>query len=182
MPSPAPDPLALVQQFVNTYDTEDDREDLDSPAALKAWFLARDLIPDACTVGAADLERARTTREALRAMLLTNCGEPANARAAETVNEAAARAALTLQFDADGGSSLRPSAPGVDGAIGTILSVVFASMADGTWTRLKACPEETCRVAFYDSSKNRSKRWCSMEVCGNRTKVRAYRNRRLGPS
>jgi len=35
-----------------------------------------------------------------------------------------------------------------------------------------------CQWAFYDRSKNRSGRWCSMRTCGNRTKTRAYRTRR----
>ncbi len=39
------------------------------------------------------------------------------------------------------------------------------------------CSSDTCQWAFYDRSKNRSGRWCSMQVCGNRTKTRAYRAR-----
>jgi predicted RNA-binding Zn ribbon-like protein len=43
---------------------------------------------------------------------------------------------------------------------------------------MKACADDECEWAFYDSSKNRSRTWCSMEVCGNRAKTRAYRARR----
>jgi predicted RNA-binding Zn ribbon-like protein len=50
-------------------------------------------------------------------------------------------------------------------------------MADGTWSRLKACRAADCRWAFYDRARNHSRHWCSMEVCGNRTKARAYRAR-----
>jgi predicted RNA-binding Zn ribbon-like protein len=50
-------------------------------------------------------------------------------------------------------------------------------MAAGTWDRLKACRQETCRWAFYDNTKNRSGVWCTMEVCGNRAKARSYRER-----
>jgi predicted RNA-binding Zn ribbon-like protein len=50
-------------------------------------------------------------------------------------------------------------------------------MSEGTWSRLKACLADTCQWAFYDQSKNRSAHWCSMAVCGNRAKARAYRNR-----
>ena len=42
---------------------------------------------------------------------------------------------------------------------------------------LKLCADETCRSVFYDRSKNRSGRWCSMSTCGNRAKVRAWRER-----
>jgi predicted RNA-binding Zn ribbon-like protein len=50
-------------------------------------------------------------------------------------------------------------------------------MADDTWNRLKACRLDNCQWAFYDTSKNRSRTWCSMKVCGNRAKARAYRER-----
>ncbi|MGH2778535.1 MAG: CGNR zinc finger domain-containing protein, partial [Actinomycetota bacterium] len=33
------------------------------------------------------------------------------------------------------------------------------------------------KAAFYDHSKNRSGKWCTMRVCGNRAKTRAYRER-----
>lgn len=177
MTEPAPAPLRLVQEFVNTYDTEDDRESLNTVADLRHWLLERELIGSHEQVHAADIVYARETREALRKMLLANGGADADPSAVETVNRAATRAQLTLRFDVDGGSGLAPIAVGVDGAVGTILAVAFAAMAEGSWTRLKVCPEETCRVAFFDHSKNRSRRWCSMEVCGNRTKVRAYRRR-----
>jgi predicted RNA-binding Zn ribbon-like protein len=45
------------------------------------------------------------------------------------------------------------------------------------WERLQVCPEDDCAGAFYDESRNRSRRWCSMNVYGNRQKVRAYRDR-----
>jgi predicted RNA-binding Zn ribbon-like protein len=51
-------------------------------------------------------------------------------------------------------------------------------MGDGTWRRLKACHAETCRWVYYDRSRNESRRWCSMEICGNRSKARSYRVRR----
>jgi predicted RNA-binding Zn ribbon-like protein len=65
---------------------------------------------------------------------------------------------------------------GVDGAFGRIVAIVFKAMLDGSWARLKACRQ--CGWAFYDTSKNRSGSWCSMQICGNRTKTRAYRRRK----
>ncbi len=43
--------------------------------------------------------------------------------------------------------------------------------------RIKLCANAHCRWAFYDISKNRSKKWCSSAACGNLTKVRAFRER-----
>jgi predicted RNA-binding Zn ribbon-like protein len=59
---------------------------------------------------------------------------------------------------------------------------VHEARGDGTWERLKACREPSCVWAFYDYSKNRSAAWCSMEVCGNRNKVRLFRTRSRSPS
>ena len=42
-----------------------------------------------------------------------------------------------------------------------------ASAVTGVWNRLKVCPNDDCAWAFYDESRNRSRRWCSMNVCGN---------------
>ena len=39
---------------------------------------------------------------------------------------------------------------------------------------LHACASETCRWLFLDTSKNRTRRWCDMKVCGNRAKARRY--------
>ena len=50
-------------------------------------------------------------------------------------------------------------------------------MADGTWSRLKACPGPHCGWVFYDGSRNRSRQWCSMQICGNRVKGREFRAR-----
>jgi predicted RNA-binding Zn ribbon-like protein len=50
-------------------------------------------------------------------------------------------------------------------------------MAGESWERLKACRAEDCRWAFLDDAKNHSRAWCSMKVCGNRAKARAYRER-----
>ena len=52
---------------------------------------------------------------------------------------------------------------------------------DGSWARLKVCPGVDCGWVFYDHSRNNSSRWCSMAVCGGRTKARShYRRRRMG--
>ena len=41
-------------------------------------------------------------------------------------------------------------------------------------TRLHTCASDTCRWLFLDTSKNRTRRWCDMKICGNRAKARRY--------
>jgi len=48
----------------------------------------------------------------------------------------------------------------------------------GELKRLKRCPGDHCGWLFYDTSKNASRRWCVMEDCGTRAKVRSFRARR----
>jgi len=176
----APGPLALVQAFVNTREAERGWEELADPDSLCRWFVRRGVLPEDGLVEEADVERARGMREALRALLVANNGGAVDARAVETLNLAAERARLEVRFGPDGGTLLEPASGGVDGALGRILAAVHAGMQDGTWERLKACRNEECTWAFYDRSKNRSGGWCSMAVCGNRIKTRAYRRRRSG--
>ena len=173
----APEPLRLVQSFVNTLDIENGVEELESPDAL-AHLLVR--------IGAADtpldltdddLRRAVDLREALRRLLLANNGGTADASSLRTIERAARTAHLGVRFDETGRARLVAEAPGVDGALGRVVDVAFTAMADGSWQRLKACTREICHWVFYDRSKNRSSHWCSMLVCGNRTKAKRYRRR-----
>jgi predicted RNA-binding Zn ribbon-like protein len=63
----------------------------------------------------------------------------------------------------------------VDLVAARLVSAVLQARHDGSWTRLKTCHH--CGWVFYDTSKNRSGRWCSMQACGGRAKARAYRRR-----
>jgi predicted RNA-binding Zn ribbon-like protein len=60
-------------------------------------------------------------------------------------------------------------------ALDEVTAIVLTAMLDGSFGRLKAC--RNCHWAFYDYSPNRSAAWCSMQLCGNRRKVRDYRRR-----
>ena len=175
----APGPLALVQAFVNTVASEGELhwEAFAGPGSLRSWLVGQGLLADGEPVGEADLGRAKEVREALRALLAANNGGAADPGAVRALNRAAERARLTVRFAADGSAALKPGAGGVDGAVGRVLAAAQAGMAEGTWVRLKACANGGCAWAFYDRSKNRSGRWCSMNVCGNRKKTRAYRRR-----
>jgi hypothetical protein len=103
-----------------------------------------------------------------------NRGAPANADANRALDRAARETELSLDF---GGTAIRPEALGVRGAVGRILAIAFLAELDGSWSRFKGCSSPTCRAVFWDRSKNRSGRWCTMKDCGNRAKVRAYRER-----
>lgn len=183
MSNPAPGQLETVRAFVNTRDIDDDIEQLDTPEALVRWLAAHALLgEDTGSVSAApaDLRRAIELREALRAHLFAHHGEPLAEGAAQILDDASSRARLTVRFTGPDETAVQPAAPGVDGALGRLLAIVTRAIADGTWQRLKACPADDCQWAFYDASRNRSAVWCDMRVCGNRAKVRGFRERTRG--
>jgi predicted RNA-binding Zn ribbon-like protein len=174
---PAPGELELVREFVNTFDLEDGEEQLSTAEALARWLEGHG-IEAGTPPSESDLARAIRFREALRGMLLANNGQPLPAGATAELEAAAERGSVRLEVDADGRVSIRPLAGGVDGLLARILEIVARAQVEGTWARLKACPAETCAWAFYDESRNSSRTWCSMGVCGNRAKTRRYRSRR----
>jgi predicted RNA-binding Zn ribbon-like protein len=176
--APAPGRLRLVQRFVNTNDLETGPDRLPDAIALGAWLREAGLLDEAATVTGEDHERAIVLREAIRDLVAAHAGLPHDPGAAGVVNEAARRAGLRPVLDDPVSMRLEPSAPGVDGALGHVVAAIHESIADGTWSRLKACERDVCRWAFYDRSKNQSGHWCSMSVCGSREKNRrAYRRR-----
>jgi len=85
-------------------------------------------------------------------------------------------AIVRVRLGDDAATSLAPASSGSDAAVATLLVIVHEAQLTGTWPRLKACRH--CTYAFFDRSKNRSAAWCAMSICGNRTKNRAYRQRR----
>jgi predicted RNA-binding Zn ribbon-like protein len=156
VPKAAPQPLRQVQLLINSADVEHRRD------WLPDW-LAEHGLPG-------EEERARTLREALRSLVLANNGVALGPEALATVNRAARR--VSLAVGADGGLSVSTDGDALD----EVVAIALGAMLDGTWGRLKAC--RNCRWSFYDYSPNRSATWCSMQLCGNRRKTRAYRSRR----
>ena len=166
----------LVIDFVNTAEFDPEQEDLPTPTALIEWLSGRGLDPGVRATKA-DLEEARAVREAIRELLLAHNEVEADVtRATAVLDDAAKRSGLAIRF-VDGSARAEPAAAGVRGALGRILAEVSVGMADGTWERMKACRADDCRWAFLDTAKNRSRAWCSMQSCGNRAKVAAYRER-----
>jgi predicted RNA-binding Zn ribbon-like protein len=157
VPNAAPEPLRQVQRFVNSADRENGVE------WLPDWLADHGM-------EAEEAERAYALRESLRALALANNALPLAEGAVETFNAAAAR--LRVELDEAGRVRLAPIADPLD----RIVEIALGAMLDGSWPRLKACRH--CTWSFYDKSPNRSGTWCSMQLCGNRSKTRSYRRRK----
>lgn len=146
----------LLLDFLNTRDLEAGTDTLDTTAGYHAWLVDHGLPPRG------DCGPARAVRDALRAA----------AAGDGSLGAALGGVPLSAALEADGHPVLVSPDP-----LGHILVVTLALAGDGRWRRIRLCPAGDCEWAFYDRSKNRSRQWCSMSICGNRTKGRAFRAR-----
>jgi predicted RNA-binding Zn ribbon-like protein len=177
----APGELEVVQRFVNTLDIEQATDELASPAALAGWLEGAGLIgpANASTAEAspADLRLAIGLREALRGVLRAHAGHGAAREPASALARIAASLRARPEVGSDGSIRLAPAGDGVRRALGRILLIAAEATSLGTWPRLKACSADDCQWAFYDRSPTQNACWCSMQICGSRSKSRAYRRR-----
>ena len=66
----------------------------------------------------------------------------------------------------------------VEAALGPIALAAVRLFTEGDFARIRECGGHACGWLFYDRSKNNRRRWCEMEVCGNRAKQRRLAARR----
>ena len=167
--------LSLIAEFLNTVDERTFRRHgenhtaadvLASPRALSAWLTAHDLAPAGTRVSNAELTQAVALRTGLRQALLDDSG------AARVL----ADHPLHLVPEPSGG--LRLAAVSGPPWSAALVETVATNAARGDWARLKLCAAPDCRWAFHDTSRSGRGRWCDMDVCGNRHKTRAYRERK----
>jgi hypothetical protein len=144
----------LLVDFLNTLDVEEGTDAIEDPAEFAAWA-------ERHAVATGDRAEAKRVRDALRAVM---------------DGESAALPALQLET-ACGERSVQLTAR--TAAEAAVASSVILSI-QGKLERVKLCGAEDCRWAFYDHSRNGSRTWCSMGVCGNRQKARSYRARQDG--
>jgi predicted RNA-binding Zn ribbon-like protein len=177
---PAPQPLLIVQSFVNTRDLEFGTDLLADAATACEWLRESGLLGPEGTAGAAELLAAREFREGIRVLLAHNGRGAAPAASDLGPLEAAARASrLLLTIDPVGRVELGPGPGGrlADG-VARLLLIIRDAQRDGTWSRLKVCGNPDCLWAFYDRSHSRRGAWCDMASCGNLIKNRNLRARR----
>jgi predicted RNA-binding Zn ribbon-like protein len=171
----APGELDDIECLANTVRLDRGTDDLADLDGLRRWLDNHGRRPDT-PVDAADLAVVTRLRSAVRDLIAaTTDGTEPTAALAE-LDELARTSDLRVRF-ADDGPEHRSDAEGVAGVVGDLIGVVATAMEDGSWSRLKLCRADTCRWAYFDHSRNRSGRWCSMDECGNRTKARNYRRR-----
>jgi len=174
-----PSDARLLRDFVNTREPQVNRESWSSVEELRDWLTARQLLNPGLQLHSSDLDSAIAVREGLRAMLRDHAGHDCDPGAVAAYNDALSELPVRLVY-ADGSHRLVSTGDTPIGhALTQLLDAIRRCERDHTWHRLKVCARDSCRWAFYDASRNQTRRWCSMAGCGNHIKMkRAYATRR----
>ncbi|MFF4168636.1 CGNR zinc finger domain-containing protein [Streptomyces sp. NPDC001744] len=153
-------------------------EVLDRAEGLLAWVRNCRLAPGPdLTVTGAELAAVRETRDALWGLALARAeGRPYAPRELAVVNAAATGAPLASLISADGTRAWAPGATGA-GLLATLARDAVDLLTGPYADRIRVCGAADCSLLFADTSRPGHRRWCSMDRCGNRHKVRAHRSR-----
>jgi predicted RNA-binding Zn ribbon-like protein len=176
----------LALDFVNTAGgrgTPHPIEHLQAPHHLVAWATHAGAIRAEQEIGADDglLREALRLREAIYRIgtAIAQGASPAtpDLDALKTTAQASLDAAALTRRADDGYGFDFSRAPAASALLGPVAWSAIDLLATGEFARLKQCPGHDCGWLFYDRSKNNSRRWCDMAVCGNRSKAKRHRER-----
>jgi predicted RNA-binding Zn ribbon-like protein len=128
------------------------------------------------------LEDAKALRAVLRAAFEALAdGRPLSPALVPAINHALAAGASTLRLERHAGAYTTVREV-LDPSPGALLAPIGESaawlLAHGDRALLRRCENPACIRFFYDTTKNRRRRWCAMDACGSRAKAAAYYRRR----
>lgn len=171
----APAGLDVIRRFCNTCNLENGADRFGTVEGLERWLHDQDLSGE-IAANESDRRRLVDVREHLRAHALAHHDAPHDPAGSTPLDASLVDVPIALAVD-DGRLTVRPTGGDVASrTIGVLALAVLESQRADVWRRFKACP--ACGWVFFDRSKNRSGRWCSMSACGGRAKVAAFRERR----
>jgi predicted RNA-binding Zn ribbon-like protein len=159
-------------------------ETLHQPADLGEW-LAQPPLSAVTTspVTPHDLTAAKTLRQAIWDVAHARAaGHPLPTAPVVTINQAAAAAPLVPELAADGVTAGWAEPVQATQALSTLAREMVELLSGPLAGRIRECAGDNCPLVFVDSSRPGARRWCAMERCGNRHKLRALRARRAADS
>lgn len=169
--NPAPGELVRVHGFLNTWSDELEIEDFATAQETEKWLKAAKLLDSGCRFTRQDHAQIVALRTQIRAAVLQGPPYTALANVAEGVSFN-----MVQQEDKLGLAAANTSA--IPQVTGRLLAIIYDAMQADTWARFKCCALPSCGWAYYDSTRSRTKRWCSMKTCGSRHKAREYYKRK----
>ena len=171
---------------------------LESFSDLVAWLAQAGLIPEqesaklqrekiSSSEAHAALKQAKSLREALRAIVIAIENDASIPKSAMTAMNDVLRAAAGYselswnprdnRFEANWQPSNQTATSRV---LAALSRAVVKLLTERDLRLIRKCENPACVLHYYDTSKNHSRRWCSMDVCGNRMKVASHYRRHRG--
>lgn len=171
-----PEDFRVLLSLVNSRDLGAGTETLPDGDACRTWFRAHQFREDP-TFTERDVAAVHHVREGIRALWLAHNEGHFDEGAVKDLN--AILQTVDFHWQVDPASAFVPYLTDRDGTryCGQLVALLAVASQHPHWSRLKACQNAACHWAFYDQSRNRSHRWCSMTACGSREKARRYRER-----
>lgn len=169
-----PQPLERLIGFVNTNEPQIAQDQLRDPEQTRSWLVAEGFEASE-QLSHHDWAAIIAFREGVRAAAAANNGYDLDPDAVAAMGQAIDRLGFTVQATADAHLKVAATTP-AGRALTPLAGALMDAQADRSWTRVKACARDTCRWLFYDTTRNRSRTWCTNSTCGSREKAkRAYR-------
>ncbi|WP_274035870.1 CGNR zinc finger domain-containing protein [Streptomyces sp. MMBL 11-1] len=182
LPTGGPGPLAYFEVLREPADLVRWAEESRLPDGLGPGGLGPDGDPGpgvgpALVVSAGEVADARVLRDALWRLAEGHVGGARPGRDdLATLNDAAAHPPLTARLTEGGDREWAPGGTGT-GLLSSVARDAVELFTGAYAHRIRTCGAHDCRLLFVDTSRPGRRRWCSMERCGNRHKVRAHRAR-----
>ena len=151
-------------------------ERLREPGDLERW-LAQAGLGAPGSASQADLADALRLREAIYDLVLLDPGRRLPA-AARVVNQMAAPAPLAPELDDSGRGSAWAPGGTVTQALSSVARDAIDLLSGPLIGRVRSCAGPDCTILFIDTSRPGTRRWCSMEACGNQAKSAGLRQQR----
>lgn len=169
--------MRVITDLVNSAPAPGRPETLGTVAELSDR-LADWLVTEAVPPGAGEIAALHAVRERLHAVVVA----PGDAERIAIVNDLLAQTRIRPRIVAHDGVGnhlhwFAPYCPIAEHLQVECAMTLALLLVDGEGDRLRTCAADDCSNAFFDTSKNRSKRYCDKAGCGNRIHAAAYRAR-----
>jgi predicted RNA-binding Zn ribbon-like protein len=142
---------------------------------LARWMAETGMVQTAPAVSSSQLATGRVLREAINRLARPGLDPESDDR--DTLNRWAARASFAPQLTTEGKLAWVAARP-VEAMFAAIARDAVDLLTGPLATRIRECSAPDCALLFVDASRPGRRRWCSTEACGNRTRTKAYRQRR----
>ena len=178
----------LALDFINTLVADDNDEPMEllrSADDLKEWLTAAGVGSSKQSAVSGDgselYKRALAFRDQLKRMARSIAeGKRVPSAVLEKINEVLSKSTGHFELLSTKGGYTTAFKTDIEGSPDPLLPIAESAaelLSEGDLSLVRKCKREACVLYFYDTSKRHGRQWCTMSVCGNRSKAAAHYRR-----